>query len=83
MISSSPARPLVELPPGVQAVVVAVDAEPELRRRLSELGVLPGVAARVVRRAPLGCPVEIDVAGARYAMRRDSAAAILVSTETA
>ena len=63
---------------GAEALVLEIVASPDLRRRLLELGLLPGARVRVVRRAPLGCPLEFDVGGARYAVRRETAAAVLV-----
>jgi ferrous iron transport protein A len=44
------------------------------RRRLLALGVTCGVEARVVRRAPLGCPLQIDVRGTSLIIRVDEAA---------
>lgn len=77
-------RTLADLPIGAVAVVAAiVDASPDLRRRLLELGVLPGVRVTVIRRAPLGCPLEFDVGGARYAVRRETAAAVKLAPEGA
>lgn len=71
-------RSLADLPVGSRAVVVAVSGTPDLRRRLAELGVLPGAAVHVVRRAPWGCPMEFDIDGARYAVRRETAEGVLV-----
>jgi ferrous iron transport protein A len=67
---------LSELAAGKRARVVTVDGPPDLRRRLAELGLLPGATVAVVRRAPFGCPLEFDVDGARYAVRRDTAAGV-------
>jgi Fe2+ transport system protein FeoA len=44
--------------------------------RLREMGLLPGAPIRLVRRAPLGCPLEFEVAGARLAIRGRDAARI-------
>jgi ferrous iron transport protein A len=46
--------------------------------RLRELGLLPGAPIRLVRRAPLGCPIEFEVGGARLALRARDAAQIFV-----
>lgn len=45
---------------------------------LMELGLVPGAEVRVVRSAPLGDPLEVDVTGARLALRRDVAALVQV-----
>ena len=46
--------------------------------RLQEMGLLSGVRIRLVRRAPLGCPIEFEVAGARLAIRGRDADQIFV-----
>jgi ferrous iron transport protein A len=76
-------RTLADVAVGDRATVVGIDAPPDVRRRLLELGVLPGCRLSVVRRAPLGCPLEFDLRGARYAVRRETAAAIVVEEEAA
>jgi Fe2+ transport system protein FeoA len=45
---------------------------------LMELGLVPGTTVRVIRSAPLGDPLEVDVTGARLALRRSVAAGVLV-----
>jgi len=42
------------------------------------MGFLPGVALRLVRRAPLGDPIEVEVGGAHLALRHKDAALIQV-----
>ena len=46
--------------------------------RLREMGLLPGASIRMVRRAPLGCPIEFEVGGARLALRGRDAAQIFL-----
>jgi Fe2+ transport system protein FeoA len=41
-----------------------------------EMGVVPGVAIRVVKTAPFGDPMEIRVLGYNLAIRRNEAASI-------
>ena len=43
------------------------------RRRLLSLGVTRGVEIHVVRVAPLGCPVQVDVRGTSLTLRLDEA----------
>ncbi len=81
-VSPNPELTLSDLDCGVPAVVVDLrDDEGETSARLLELGVLPGVVVRVVRRSPFGCPVEVDVGGARYTMRTETTAAVRVRIE--
>ena len=46
--------------------------------RLRELGLLPGTVIRLVRYAPLGDPLEIDVRGFHLSLRKAEAAEILL-----
>lgn len=57
----------------------AVGGDPAFRRRLMELGFLPGVVVTVLGVAPLGDPLLIEVRGCRFSLRRAEAAAIAIS----
>jgi Fe2+ transport system protein FeoA len=46
--------------------------------RLREMGLLPGTRLTLVRTAPLGDPLEIEVRGYRLSLRRGDADSILV-----
>lgn len=69
---------LSELDPGTAAQVTCLRSDPGTRTHLMELGVLPGETVSVVRRAPFGCPVVIDVQGAVYSLPRALAETIEV-----
>lgn len=43
------------------------------RRRLLSLGVTRGVELLVIRVAPLGCPVQVEVRGTSLALRKEEA----------
>ncbi len=47
------------------------------RRRLLSLGVTCGVEIRVVRVAPLGCPVQVEVRGTSLTLRKEEARYLL------
>jgi len=46
--------------------------------RLREMGFLPGARLRLVRRASLGDPIEVEIGGAHLALRHKDAALIQV-----
>jgi Fe2+ transport system protein FeoA len=48
--------------------------------RLREMGLVPGAKVEMIRRAPLGEPIEIRVRGSNIAMRNRDAAHIEIST---
>ena len=60
---------LSQLAPGQSAHVVAVGRAHPLRRRLLELAFVRGARVTVVRRAPLGDPLELRVNGTDLALR--------------
>lgn len=72
------AVPLVDLPPGSEAVVARVDPAHPIGRRLLDLGFVPATPIRVVRRAPLGDPVTYELRGMRLCLRREEARRIWV-----
>jgi len=69
---------LSELEPGDSARVVHLHAGCAVRQRLVDMGILPGVELTLVRKAPLGDPVEIRVRGFSLSLRREEARAIEV-----
>jgi ferrous iron transport protein A len=69
---------LADLEPGTAARVEAVDPGSAIGRRLLDLGFVPGTEVRVVRRAPLGDPVEYELRGYRLCLRRSEALRIRV-----
>ncbi|MFA6166906.1 MAG: FeoA family protein [Gemmatimonadaceae bacterium] len=66
-------RTLDQLAAGEHGVIASVDCPPSIARRLMELGVLPGTAVEVIRRAPLGDPMEIALRGVRLSLRKSEA----------
>jgi Fe2+ transport system protein FeoA len=78
MAESPPSLLLAELEPGSDARVEAVEADTPIGRRLLDLGFVPGTPVRVLRRAPLGDPVEYELRGYRLCLRRTEAMRIRV-----
>ena len=56
----------------------SVSGERGFRRRLMELGLVPGTQVSVTNVAPLGDPIEIEVRRGRLSIRRVEAASIVV-----
>jgi ferrous iron transport protein A len=75
------AVPLSRCVPGMFGTVISVECEPRFRLRLAEMGFTQGAPVRVVRSAPLGDPLEVEVRGYRLCLRLAEAAGILVETE--
>jgi len=71
-------RKLSDLLPGGRAVIRRVSGEARFARRLMELGLVPGTHVKLVRRAPMGDPIELLVRGTHFSIRDSEAARIYV-----
>lgn len=72
------ARPLSELEPGERGRVSSIAGDPEAVRRLMDLGLIRGTTLELVRRAPLGDPLEVRLRGFMLTLRRSEAEHITV-----
>jgi ferrous iron transport protein A len=82
-VTASRTLPLSEILPGQSGHVRSLACDPSVRRRLLELGLLPGTHVEVVRRAPLGDPLELRLRGYRLSLRAAEASAIAVEPDRA
>lgn len=64
---------LDRLADGQSGVIRRVWLEGATKRRLIEMGVTPGARLRVIKRAPLGDPIEIELRGYTLTLRADDA----------
>jgi len=64
---------LSEMSPGERGKVARVNGSGALRRKLLDMGIVRGVSVEVLRRAPLGDPVEISVRGYNLSLRGSEA----------
>ncbi len=71
--------PLHKLGIGCRGSVIDVGGDPDLRRRLLEMGFCKGTCVEVIRRAPLGDPIEFRVRGYHLSLRADQAQHVLIS----
>lgn len=73
---------LDQLPPGSAARVATMQLTGAERRRMMDLGILPGAAIEVALENPLGDPTAYRVRGAVIALRREQARQIQVEIES-
>jgi ferrous iron transport protein A len=66
---------------GKSARVVSVHADRELKRRLLEMGFCNRARVDVIRRAPLGDPIEFRLRGYHLSLRSEQAACITVQPD--
>jgi ferrous iron transport protein A len=74
-------RRLSELQPGKSGQVTRVEGGEEQRRRLMDLGLIPGTVVTAELVSPLGDPTAYRIRGALIALRRDQAGLIFVEPE--
>ena len=79
--SADEAIPLVSLPVGVPARIAVPPPGRALSRRLGDLGFVPGTELVIVRRAPFGDPVELEIRGYRLCLRAEQMVDIRVTPE--
>jgi len=70
---------LKELSVGQSAVIVSVGGEGALRRHFLDMGVIPGAEVTVVKFAPMGDPMELQIHGYELTLRLADADKIEVS----
>ncbi|HYO87638.1 MAG TPA: FeoA family protein [Candidatus Limnocylindrales bacterium] len=70
---------LDELTLGQNATVISLQATGLARRRLMDLGILPGTVLQAELRSPMGDPVAYRVRGALIALRKSQAREIEIT----
>ena len=73
-------RTLDRLAIGQRATVTGLEAPADQRRRMLELGFVPGRSVAALQESPWGDPVAYGVCGAVIALRRSDARAIGITT---
>ena len=73
---------LNELGIGCRGSVFAVGGDTDVRRRLLEMGFCNGANVEVIRRAPLGDPIEFRLRGYCLSLRDEQARHVLITTAT-
>ena len=58
--------------------IVKIEGTRMVRRRILDLGLLPGLKIKIVRRAPLKDPVEVVVKGNPISIRRAEASYVIL-----
>jgi ferrous iron transport protein A len=72
---------LSTLKPGEGGVIVSMEAKGPWKRRLMDMGMLPGETVRVEKVAPLGDPIEVTIKNYRLSLRKQEADSIYVEAK--
>ncbi len=74
-------RALSELRPGEQGIITRVGSKGVFRRRIMDMGFVPGAEIEMVRAAPLGDPIEFRIKGYNLSLRKGEAEKIEVESK--
>jgi len=72
---------LSDLAPGQKGIVVSIKGGGATRRRIMDMGIVRGSKIKVIRKAPLGDPVEFEIRDYNLTLRKREAENIYVSLE--
>lgn len=61
---------LSELKPGEKGIILRVEGSGATKRRILDMGLVRGTEIKVIRRAPLGDPVEFLLKGYNLSLRK-------------
>ncbi|GAB4136033.1 MAG: ferrous iron transport protein A [Ignavibacteriales bacterium] len=70
--------PLSKIKIGDKVEVVKMNSDGEIRYRLLDMGLIKGVKLKIIRVAPLGDPIEVEMSGFNLTLRLNEAESILV-----
>ena len=74
----SEVKTLKEMRIGEKALILEVNGEGALRQHLLDMGLIPGASVKVVKFAPMGDPMEVQIHGYELTLRLDDAARVCV-----
>jgi ferrous iron transport protein A len=69
---------LLEIPRRKFVVVDSIDGDRPFRRRIMEMGLVPGTPVRVLAVAPLGDPLTLELRASKLSIRKSEAAQVQV-----
>ena len=71
---------MAEMNPGDTAVVCNLTAIGSIRRRLQDIGLIPGTKVECVHKSPLGDPIAYTIKGSVIALRCEDSSTIFVKS---
>lgn len=80
LLTERKAMTLKDLTVGKSALITKVGGDGALRQHFLDMGVIPGVEVSVVKLAPMGDPMELEIRGYELTLRLDDAAKIEIHT---
>ncbi|MFZ9825267.1 MAG: FeoA family protein [Gemmataceae bacterium] len=69
---------LDQIPVGTRGVILSITGEDVIAQRLMEMGVIDGEPFHLLRTAPLGDPLDVEIHGYRLSLRKTEASRVQV-----
>ena len=69
---------LCDRKPGFKGRIIKIDGEPDTKRRITEMGLTTGTEVEIIRKAPLGDPIEVKTRGFFLSLRQKEAYNIIL-----
>ena len=74
-------KKLDEFKVGETGLIIKVEGEGRLRRRLFDMGVTPGATVYLRKKAPLGDPLEVTIRGYELTLRKSEACLVVLNVK--
>jgi ferrous iron transport protein A len=71
-------KTLDQINSGKRAKIIQIKGKGSARRRILDMGMIPGAELEVIKRAPLGDPIEFKIKGYNLTLRKNEAENIIV-----
>ena len=71
---------LYELEPDLIGTIAKLDSNYDSKLRLAEMGVMPGVNIRMIKKSPFGGPVQVKINNYYLTLRKEDALFIYLTT---
>jgi Fe2+ transport system protein FeoA len=66
---------------GEEGKISKIETNSRIKKRLLELGLVPGEKVKLERIAPLGDPIEVLVKGFHLSLRKEEASGVMIEVE--
>lgn len=74
-------KKLSEFQIGETGIIKKVEGEGRIRRRLFDMGVTPGANVTLIRKAPLGDPMEVNLRNYELTLRKNEADLVVMEVK--
>ena len=70
---------LYELEPDLMGTIAKLDSSYDSKLRLAEMGVMPGIDIRMIKKSPFGGPVQVKINNYYLTLRKEDALLIYLN----